>query len=86
MPPKPRVRRKHAVHARLNVPHLTKAGSGLELEIYAEDEKIGTLTIGRGSLFWKGGKRHKEKQISWTSFARMMDLMVYGESRLERED
>lgn len=81
-----RVRRKHAVHARLNVPHLTKAGSGLELEIYAEEEKIGTLTIGRGSLFWKGGKRQKRKQIAWSDFARLMDEMVYGESRIARQD
>jgi hypothetical protein len=70
--------RKHAVHARLNIPQLAKAGYSLDLEIYAEGEKIGTLIIGRGSLFWRGGKRKGQKQIDWTRFAQIMDEMVYG--------
>ena len=72
-------RRKHSVHARLNVPELTRAGTSLRLEIYAEDEKIGTLVIGRGSLFWRGGKRQKQKQIDWTRFAQIMDTIAYEE-------
>jgi hypothetical protein len=70
---------KHDVHARLNIPHLAKAGSSLELEIFAEGEKIGELVIGRGSLFWRGGKRVKRRQISWTRFAEIMDQMTYEE-------
>jgi hypothetical protein len=76
--------RKHAVHARLNIPQLAKAGYSLELEIYAVGEKIGTLVIGRGSLFWRGGKRKGVKQIDWTRFAQIMDEMVYGESHIGR--
>ena len=41
--------RKHAVYANLNVPELTKAGSGLELHIYASGEKLGEVDIGRGA-------------------------------------
>jgi hypothetical protein len=75
--PKPPARR-HGVHAHLNIPELAKAGYSLDLEIYAEGEKIGTLIIGRGSLFWRGGKRKGRKQIDWTRFAEIMDEMVYG--------
>ena len=66
------VERKHAVHATLNVPELTKAGSGLELYIYGEVE------IGRGGFYWKGGGRHRRKRISWTDFAAKMDELAYG--------
>ena len=70
--------RVHDVHAKLNVPRLSRAGSSLELEIYAEGEKIGTLELGRGSLFWRGGKRVNRKKISWTRFAELMDEIAYG--------
>ena len=55
--------RKHAVYANLNVPELTKAGSGLELYIYARGEKLGEVDIGRGGFYWKGGGRHRRKRI-----------------------
>jgi hypothetical protein len=53
--------RKHAVYANLNVPELTKAGSGLELYIYARGEKLGEVDIGRGGFYWKGGGRHRRE-------------------------
>lgn len=77
MPRKKRVSRLHSVRASLNVPQLSKAGSSLELEIYAEEQKIGTLVIGRGSLYWRGGKRHSSKRISWSAFAERMDRLAY---------
>ena len=53
---KPRsVVRKHEVKAKLANFELVKAGSSLNLEVFANDEKIGELEIGRGSLFWTGG-------------------------------
>lgn len=71
--------RKHQVHARLNIPQLAKAGYSLDLEIYAEGEKIGTLIIGRGSLFWRGGKRKSQKHIDWSRFAQIMDELAYAD-------
>lgn len=68
----------HTVKAALHVPGLSKAGSSLTLHIYARSEKIGEIELGRGSLFWRGGKRQKRKQISWTRFAEMMDDLAYG--------
>jgi len=71
--------RKHVVRATLNVMELSKAGTSLDLEIYAAGEKIGTLQIGRGSLSWWGGKRKTAKRLSWSRFAQHMDQMAYGD-------
>jgi hypothetical protein len=65
------------VHVTLNVPQLTKAGSGLELYLYAEGEKLGQLDIGRGGIYWRGGNRRKVKRISWSRFAEMLDDVSY---------
>jgi hypothetical protein len=71
--------RKHIVRANLSVLELTKAGTSLDLEIFAAGEKIGTLQIGRGSLSWWGGKRKTAKRLSWSRFAQHMDKLAYGD-------
>jgi hypothetical protein len=71
--------RRHAVYAKLNVPELTKAGSSLFLYVYASNEKIGELEIGRGALYWRGGGRKRWKRIPWTRFAEIMDGLAYDE-------
>ena len=78
--PKKKPVKKHSVRADLSVKELTKAGSSLHLEIYASKEKIGTLIIGSGSLFWFGKRRQKRKRISWSRFAEMMDKLAYPNS------
>ena len=70
--------RVHSVKANMSVHGLSKAGTSLHLEISARGEKIGELEIGRGSLYWKGGKRHRKKRLHWTKFAEMMNREVYG--------
>jgi hypothetical protein len=70
--------RQHSVKAHLQVIELARAGSSLDLEIYAAKQKIGTLIIGRGSLYWYGRNRTNRKRISWTRFAEMMDELAYG--------
>jgi hypothetical protein len=77
---KKRIVRKHSVTANLHVQELTRTGSSLLLEIYAENEKIGTMIIGRGSLVWVGGKRQLRKRIPWSRFAEMMDELAYGKN------
>lgn len=76
--PKKRLLKKHSVKANLRAVELTRAGSSLDLEIFADKEKIGTLILGRGSLFWFGKKRQIRKRIPWTRFAEMMDELAYG--------
>ena len=75
---KRRVRKKHSVKAYLQVMELARAGSSLNLEIFEADAKIGTLVIGRGSLYWYGRNRRLRKRIDWTQFAEMMDELAYG--------
>jgi hypothetical protein len=70
--------RTHAVRAQLNVQELSKAGTSLSLEISARGEKIGELEIGRGSLYWRGGRRQTRKRLSWSRFAELMDDLAYG--------
>jgi hypothetical protein len=70
--------KKHSVKANLHVVELTRVGSSLDLEIYADKEKIGTMIIGQGSLVWFGGKRQTRKRIPWSRFAAMMDELAYG--------
>jgi hypothetical protein len=45
-----RTARRHEVKAALQVHGLTKAGTSLNLRIYADRKKIGEMEIGRGSL------------------------------------
>ena len=71
--------RKHAVRAMLKVHELTKAGTALHIEIFARQEKVGDLEIGRGALYWRGGKRQIRKRVSWSRFAELMDGLAYGE-------
>jgi hypothetical protein len=72
---------ERSIHkASFRVMELAKAGSSSELEIFASKEKIGTLEIGRGSLFWYGRSRHKSKRIAWSRFAEMMDALAYGKN------
>jgi hypothetical protein len=71
--------RKHAVRALINIHELTKAGTSLTLEISAAGEKIGQLDIGRGGLFWWGGRRQRRKRLTWTRFAEIMNERAYGD-------
>lgn len=70
--------RRHEVRAALTVPELTREGSSLTLSLYSESQKIGELSIGRGSLKWRGGKHKHAKRIDWTRFAKLMDQLAYG--------
>jgi len=72
--------RVHSVSAEFKVHELSKTGTSLFLEILERGEKIGELTIGRGSLFWKGGHRHTRKRIRWTRFAELMDRLAYEDA------
>lgn len=76
--PRKRLVKKHSVKAHFQVTELAKAGSSLDLEIYASKVNLGTLIIGRGSLYWYGKGRQKRKRVSWTRFAEMMDELAYG--------
>lgn len=71
--------KKHSVWANLQVVELAKAGSAVDFEIYSDNEKLGSITIGRGSFTWYGKGRQTGKSFSWTRFAKEMDELCYGE-------
>jgi hypothetical protein len=70
--------KKHRVKCSMQVLELTKAGTSVDLEIFADGEKLGTLIIGRGSISWFGKGRTKGRRIGWSKFAEMMDIYCYG--------
>ena len=72
---KARSRRKlHRVKANLAVHGLSKARSSLDLEIFGPgDEKLGTLEVGSGGVYWRGKNRRSAKRLNWSKFAEYMD-------------
>jgi len=63
----------HTASAKVQILDLTRAGSSIELEMFSEGKKLGTLTIGRGSFIWypKYSKK-KNTRLDWTTFAEIM--------------
>ena len=72
------VQKKHTVKANVQILDLTKAGSSIEFEIRADEKKIGTIIIGRGSLTWFGRSRKHSRRYTWSQFAEMMDERAYS--------
>ena len=66
--------KKHTVNVRVRVLELSKAGSGIELEVFSEGEKLGEIEIGHGSFGWRkaSGKRGF-RRVDWTTFAKLMN-------------
>ena len=80
--PRPRRRRRvakpravqHNVDAKLQQSFpLTLEGSALKFEIRDDSRKLGTLTIGRGSLGWKGRSDQRVLPLGWELFVRLME-------------
>jgi hypothetical protein len=70
-------RRKHSAKAKVQVMELSKAGTSIELELFADQEKLGRLIIGRGSLTWFGSNWKKGRRFSWSQFAAHMEGTVH---------
>jgi len=73
MPRKKLNPRRHSVKAEVSNIDLTKAGTSIKMEVYADAEKIGTVELGRGTLRWRGGRKRKSTIVDWTRFAEWMD-------------
>ena len=66
--------KKHEVKVMVQVLELSKAGSGITLEISSEGERLGTVEIGHGSFGWRKGRgKSGFKRVDWTTFARKMN-------------
>ena len=73
-PRKTRPQQKHQVDAVVKIRDMTAAGTSLELKVYANGRKLGTITLGWGSMIWKRGNR-KPQRLPWTKFAELMDQL-----------
>jgi hypothetical protein len=71
--PRRKLKRKHSVRADLQIMELSKSGTSITLEIFAAEEKVGTLVIGRGSMTWFGRKWKNGRRLSWPAFAAKME-------------
>jgi hypothetical protein len=74
--------KKHEVRVTVQVLDLSKAGSGITLDITSEGEKLGTIEIGHGSFGWRKGRgKSGFKRVDWTTFAEWMNRELYGPRR-----
>ncbi len=71
---------EHRVAAKIRDLEISKAGSAIELKLYADDEVLGTIQIGQGSFGWKGKKKKTFKKIGWTKFADLMNGNIKSSS------
>jgi len=67
---------EHTITACL--PCVEVVNTDLVVEIRADRNKIGTLTVSRGGLGWKSFRDQKERSFSWEQFDRLV-LREYGE-------
>ncbi len=65
--------RKHIVTGEIRNVDLTRTGSSIHLDVYAADEKVGRIEIGRGSLRWWGKSKVNAKRISWPRLAQWLE-------------
>jgi hypothetical protein len=65
--------KKHTAKASVQIHGLAKAGTSIELELFADEERPGTLKIGRGSFMWYGANCKKARRFTWSDFAAKME-------------
>ena len=70
--------KKHEVKVQVQVLELSKAGSGITLEITSEGERLGTIEIGHGSFGWRRGRgKSGFRRVDWTTFAGWLNDRLY---------
>lgn len=69
--------KRYRVEARIENISLAKTGSSISLEVYGRSAKLGTLQIGRGSIFWWGAKKQTRKRLRWDRVAEQLNRLAY---------
>ena len=88
-------RRRRAPVARTKVVHevfaklsqrfaLTLEGSALRFDIRADRRRLGTLSIGKGSIGWKGRSDKRVLPLGWTQFVRLLERERKGRKSRRR--
>jgi hypothetical protein len=70
---------KHLVKANIQIHELSKAGASMSFDLFADDQKLGHMVIGRGTITWYGKNRKQGRELNWTKFAKLMDEACYDE-------
>src|SRR5215208_2604949 len=88
---RPRVARRgrttvhHEVFARLSQRFaLTLEGSALRFDIRADGRRLGTLSVGRGSIGWKGRSDKRVLPLGWGQFVRLLERERRGRKSRRR--
>ena len=75
----------HEVFARLSQRFaLTLEGSALKFDIRADRRRLGTLSIGKGSIGWKGRSDKRVLPLGWTQFVRLLERERKGRKSRRR--
>ncbi|HEX8179864.1 MAG TPA: hypothetical protein VF525_10010 [Pyrinomonadaceae bacterium] len=70
--------KKHDVKVQVQVMELSKAGTALTLEIYAEGEKLGEIEIGHGSFGWRrANSKSGFRRRNWSVFTDWLNEQFY---------
>jgi hypothetical protein len=63
---------------------LTLEGSALKFDIRADRRRLGTLSIGKGSIGWKGRSDKRVLPLGWTQFVRLLERERKGRKSRRR--
>jgi hypothetical protein len=66
---------RHTATANVQLHDLAKAGASIEIRVSRDEERIGRLVIGRGSITWYGRKWKSGRKFSWSRFADVMETL-----------
>jgi len=84
-PRKARTKVHHEVFAKLTQRFaLTLEGSALRFDIRADRRRLGTLSIGKGSIGWKGRSDKRVLPLGWTQFVRLLERERRGRKSRRR--
>jgi hypothetical protein len=75
----------HEVFAKLTQRFaLTLEGSALKFDIRADRRRLGTLSIGKGSIGWKGRSDKRVLPLAWSQFVRLLERERRGRKSRRR--
>lgn len=66
---------RHTATANVQLHDLAKAGASIEIRVSRDEERIGRLVIGRGSITWYGRKWKHGRKFPWSRFAEVMESL-----------
>jgi hypothetical protein len=65
--------KRYQVKVEMKALDLAKLGSGLQIIINDGRERVGTIKVGQGSLYWRSARKQNGRYIRWRAFADMLN-------------